>query len=65
MLKIFRTVTSDSADGRPWPPTERNVLWAMVRRGESCTLWRAIEFAESDPPATDFAILQWAAKLKG
>jgi hypothetical protein len=42
-MKIIHTVTSDSPDGQPLPPTERNVLWAVVRRADGWTVWRAIE----------------------
>ena len=49
MIKITHTVTSDSADGQPWPPTERNVLWSLLRQADDCSHWRAIELAESDP----------------
>jgi hypothetical protein len=31
-IKISHSVTSDSPDGRPWPPRDRDVLWAVVRR---------------------------------
>jgi len=44
MIKIIHTVTSDSPDGQPWPPTERSdVLWRLVRRADDCSYWRAIE----------------------
>jgi len=42
-IKITRTVTSDSPDGQPWPPTERNILWRLLRRADDCSYWRAIE----------------------
>ena len=31
-IKIFHSVTSDIPDGRPWPPPDRDVLRAVVRR---------------------------------
>jgi hypothetical protein len=49
MIKILHTVTSDSPDGQPWPPPENDVLWAVVRRADGYSHWRAIEPAESDP----------------
>jgi hypothetical protein len=49
MMKITRTVTNDSPNGQPWPPTERNVLWRLLRSADGCSHWRAIELAESDP----------------
>lgn len=48
MIKILRTVTSDGLDGRPWPPPESNVLWAVVRQANGRTLWRALQIAQSD-----------------
>ncbi len=45
-IKITRTVTSDSLDGQPWPPTERNVLWRLLRRTDGRSHWRAIELAQ-------------------
>src|SRR5262245_38384028 len=50
MIKILHTVTSDSPDGQPWPPPENNVLWAVVRRADGCTLWRAIHLDMSRCP---------------
>jgi hypothetical protein len=48
MMEITRTVTNDSPDGQPWPPTERKVLWRLLRRADGWSYWRAIELAESD-----------------
>src|SRR5262245_20653044 len=31
-MKTTRTVTPDSPDGQPWPPPDRDVPWAVVRR---------------------------------
>src|SRR5262249_33166566 len=42
---IVRAITSDGPDGRPWPPTESNVVWVIVARADGCTVWRAIELA--------------------
>jgi hypothetical protein len=65
-IKIFHSVTSDSPDGQPWPPTERNILWRLVRRADDCSYWRAIELAESDPLPRTFAIsLGQQSQLKG
>jgi len=49
MIKILHTVTSDSPDGQAWPPPDSDVLWAVVRRADGYSHWRAIELAESDP----------------
>jgi hypothetical protein len=46
MIKITHTVTNDSPDGQPWPPSDSSVLWGIVRRAEGCTLWRAIRLAQ-------------------
>jgi len=48
-IEILHSVTTDSLDGQPWPPTERNVLWRLRRRADGCSHWRAIELAESYP----------------
>ena len=58
MIKISHSMTSDCLDGRPWPPPDSNTLWAVVRRADGYTHWRAIELAQVRPAATDFAILQ-------
>jgi hypothetical protein len=42
---LIRAVASDGPDGRPWPPTESNVLWVILARADGCTVWRAIELA--------------------
>ena len=66
MMKITHTVTGDSADRQPWPPTERNILWRLVRRADDCSYWRAIELAESDPLPRTFVIsLGQQSQLKG
>jgi len=66
VIKVTLTVTSDSPDGQPWPPTERNILWRLVRRADDCSCWRAIELAESDPLPRTFAIsLGQQSQLKG
>jgi hypothetical protein len=49
MIKISLSVTSDGPQGQPWPPSESDALWSIVRRADGCTVWRAIELAESDP----------------
>jgi hypothetical protein len=61
MIKITRTVTSDGPDGQPWPPPHSNALWAVVRRADGYTHWRAIQLAESPAAATDFGNFQEAA----
>ena len=48
-IEILHSVTSDIPAGRPWPPTERNVLWRLLRRADGFSYWRAIELAESNP----------------
>jgi hypothetical protein len=53
-LTILHITTSDGPDGQPWPPSEGNALWVMVRRADGCTLWRAIELDQVRPAATDF-----------
>jgi hypothetical protein len=52
MIKVSHSTTSDIPDGRPWPPPDNNALWVVVRRACGCTLWRAIELAESELPRT-------------
>src|SRR5262249_4075432 len=42
MIKISHGLTHDTPDRRPWPPPDSNALWAVVRRADGCTLWRAI-----------------------
>ena len=56
-IKIAYAVTRDSADGQPWPPTERtDVSWRLLRRADDCSYWCAIELAESDPMPRIFVI---------
>ena len=50
MIKISRSVTNDIPDGRPWPPPDSNALWAVVRRADGCTVWRAIYLVMSPCP---------------
>ena len=46
-IEILHSVTTDSPDGQPWPPTERNaVLWRLLRRADDRSYWRAIELAQ-------------------
>jgi hypothetical protein len=47
MMKITHTITTDSLDGRPWPPPDIGALWVIVRRANGCTLWRAIHLVIS------------------
>ena len=48
MIEILHSFTSDGPDGQPWPPSESDALWAVVRRFDGRTLWRAIQL-KSDP----------------
>src|SRR5262249_4363488 len=50
MIKISHSVTNDIPDGRPWPPPDSNALWAVVRRADGCTVWRAIHLVMSPCP---------------
>src|SRR5262249_7001022 len=52
-IKISHSVTSDSPDGRPWPPPDRGAVRAVVRRVDGCTLWRAIQLAQVRSAAPD------------
>jgi hypothetical protein len=54
MIKITHTVTNDSPDGHPWPPSDSGALWVIVRRADGCTLWRAIQLAQVRSAETDF-----------
>jgi hypothetical protein len=62
MIKISHSVTSDSPDGQPWPPSDSNALWVIVRRAEGYTLWRAIQLAQGrasgDPSHQEISALQ-------
>ena len=49
MIKISLSITSDSPDGQPWPPSDSNALWVIVRRAGGYTLWRAIQLAQFVP----------------
>jgi hypothetical protein len=61
---IVRAVTSE--DGQPWPPPDSNTLWAVVRRADGCTFWRAIQLAEVQSAAPDFCNFRKAATaMKG
>ena len=31
-VEILHSVTTNIPDGQPWPPPDRDVLWAVVRR---------------------------------
>jgi hypothetical protein len=50
MIKISHSVTNDSPEGQPWPPSESDALWVIVRRSDGCTLWRAIHLVMSPCP---------------
>jgi hypothetical protein len=51
-IQILHDVTSD-CDGQPRPPPDSNTLWAVVRRVDGCTLWRAIQLAQVRSAAPD------------
>ena len=53
MIKISHSVTNDIPDGRPWPPPDSNALWAVVRRADGCTVWRAIHLVMSPCPVIE------------
>jgi hypothetical protein len=57
MIEISHSVTNDGPDNQPWPPSESDALWVIVRRGDGCTLWRSIQLTQVRSAATDFAIL--------
>jgi hypothetical protein len=52
-IQILYDVTNDSPDGEPWPPPDSNVLWAVVRRANGRTLWRAIQLTQVRSTAPD------------
>jgi hypothetical protein len=54
-VKITCTVTSDSPNGQPWPPPDRDVLWVVARSADGSTLWRSIQLAQVQAAATDLA----------
>jgi hypothetical protein len=43
VIEISYSLTSDGPEGQPSPPPDSNTLWAVVRRVDGCTLWRAIQ----------------------
>jgi hypothetical protein len=53
VIEISYSLTSDGPDGRPSPPPDSNTLWAVVRRVDGCTLWRAIQLAQGRSAAPD------------
>jgi hypothetical protein len=68
-IEISHCVTSDSPDSQPWPPSDINAaLWAIVRRADGYTFWRAIQLAQVRSAAPDFCDFPEAATavdLKG
>ena len=63
---IGHAVTSDGPDGQPWPPPDSNTLWAVVRRADGRTPWRAIQLAEVRSAAPGFCNFPKAAtEMKG
>ena len=63
-LIISHSTTRDGPDGQPWPPPDTNTLWAVVRRADGCTLWRAIDLL-SPIAATDSQFPMGSIQLKG
>jgi hypothetical protein len=54
-LETIRRALCRCPDGEPWPPSDGNALWVIVRRrADGCTLWRAIQLAQVRSAATDF-----------
>jgi hypothetical protein len=53
VIEILYSLTSDGPDGQPSPPPDSNTLWAVVRRVDGCTLWRAIQLAQVRSAAPD------------
>jgi hypothetical protein len=62
MIKISHSMTSDCLDGQPWPPPN-SVLWAIVRRADGCTHWRAIQLAQVQSAAVGIFSTQSAAAV--
>jgi hypothetical protein len=58
VIEISYSLTSDGPDGQPSPPPDSNTLWAVVRRVDGCTLWRAIQLAQVGSAARTSAISQ-------
>jgi len=59
MIKISLVITSDSFDGQPWPPSDENALWVIVRRrADGGTLWRTIQHAQVRSAAMDLGTLR-------
>ena len=54
IIEISHSVTSDSPDGQPWPPSDSDALWVIVRRADGCTLWRSMQLAQVRSVATEF-----------
>ena len=61
MIKISHSMTSDCLGGQPWPPPDRDVLWAVVRHADGCTLWRAIQLVQVRSAAVEIFPTQSAA----
>jgi hypothetical protein len=64
MIKISHSTTTDSFDGQPWPPPDRDVLWVVVRRADGWTVWRAIQLAQVRSAATGFSNSLLAASTR-
>jgi hypothetical protein len=54
-MVIVHATTSDGPDAQPWPPSNFNGLWVVVRRTGGRTLWRAIQLLKSDELRRTFA----------
>jgi hypothetical protein len=64
-MKVCLVSTNDGQDGEPWPPPDRNVLWAMVRRTNGCTLWRSIACSKSDAATVSEHFSRQQPQLRG
>jgi hypothetical protein len=47
-IKIIRVITADDPFGCPWPPSDGNAVWTVVRRTRGFTLWRSIQIVQLD-----------------
>jgi hypothetical protein len=65
MMKITHTITTDSLDGRPWPPPDIGALWVIVRRANGCTLWRAIQLVHPPVAAEKIRAHLWVDRVRG
>jgi hypothetical protein len=65
VIKFSHSSTSDIPDGRPWPPSDSNALWVVVRRANGHALWRLNPACSS--PIHCHGLLQFprGGKMKG